>query len=1453
MTYQYTNFGVPGLGLKRGLAQNTVIAPYATVLAAQFKPGDAVENLERLRAIGALGHYGFYDAVDFTPQRVPEGTNHAVVFNYMAHHQGMSVIAVANVIFEGRMRDRFHSDPVIESAELLLQEKAPRDIPIATVRAEASGRGAAELAGDSADSRLIPDPARALKATNVMSNGQYSVMVTATGAGYSRYGEVAITRWQADPVEDRIGSFLFLRDAESGEWWSATAEPKAAEGEKAQTHFSDDKATFSKTVGTIRSEVECIVVSEGDGEGRRLTIWNDGDANRFIEVTSYAELVLTQEANDSAHPAFSKMFVETEIGPENRIIFARRRPRSPGEPAVELAHFVEDSSGSSRFTEAETDRRAFIGRGRSITDPAVMQPGARLTGSAGFVLDPILSLRRQVRVPARKKVSVTFWTAVGRTRQEVEETVARLQHPESFVRQTMLSWTRSQVQIRHIGLSLADAANVQRLMRYLLYPDASVRQPAGALAAGLGPQSALWPASISGDFPIFVLRIGDVADLEIVASALRIQEYLRARGLVADLVVVNEQASSYVQDLQQAIEWLCQNSRVRSNEQGPRQHIFAVRRDMVEERTYRTLLSAAAIVLHTRNGPIFGQIERAELGELQVKFPQPQDKGTEPSAARPARGRPATTETAEVEADGTGLAFWNRYGGFGEGGREYVVRLAGNRVTPHPWINVIANRSFGFHTSAEGASFTWSRNSRDFQLTPWSNDPVVNRPGEAIYLHDLGSGRTFSPFAAVARDPEIVYEARHGQGYSVFKSALGNLAAELTQLVDPADPVKICRLTVRNDGPVTTRLRVYAYAEWVLGTNRSKSAPFIVPSYDAKAGVLMANNPYAPDFGDRFAFLASDAPAQSVTSDRAAFIGGGSVERPGSVVAGSTLPGTVEAGRDPCAALARDIELAPGSETSLLILTGDAGSAAEAVALVEKHRARAFDERLAEARKDWDDFLGTLQVETADPGFDALVNRWLPYQSIACRIRARSAFYQASGAFGFRDQLQDTLAFLLHDPSLAREQILNAASRQFPEGDVQHWWLPRTGAGVRTIISDDVAWLAYATAHYIAVTGDEELLDEQAPFLEGPQLKQGEHDAFYTPDVSKTRATVYEHCARGLDLAIKRTGPSGLPLILGGDWNDGMNRVGEKGKGESVWLGWFLLKALTDFQPYAKARDDRARAEAWRKRAKNLKKALEAAGWDGEWYRRGSYDDGTPLGSRTSDECQIDAIAQAWAVLSGQGGPERALTAMRSGIRMLVDDELEIVKLFTPPFDDKAKHDPGYIKSYPPGVRENGGQYTHGAIWFVIALAELGLAEEAWRCFKMLMPVNHALDQAASDRYRVEPYVVAADIYSAGPLAGRGGWTWYTGSAGWLYRAAVEAILGISKRGTTITVNPVLPPEWNGFTATLRLGQGTYRIVVEREPGIAEPAMEFNGRKLERAAFQLMPEGGTFEVRLKIA
>jgi cyclic beta-1,2-glucan synthetase len=1442
MNYQYTNFGVPTLGLKRGLSKNYVVAPYASIMASQYQPAAAVQNLNRLREMGALGKYGFYDAVDFTKSRVREDEEYAIVRNYMAHHHGMSIVAVNNVVFEGRMRERFHADPVIEAAELLLQEKAPREIPVLQAKADNPMRKAVESSEEPASIRYIPNPMTAPCATQIMSNGHYSVMVTANGGGYSRWNGLAITRFQPDPIESGYGTFLFLRDMENGEWWSATSDPVRLAGEKSTTIFTDYKAEFIKETGTIHSTVETIVASDSDGEGRRIVITNTGTKDRIIEVTSYAELVLTNDDTDTAHPAFAKMFVETEIDERGDAIYATRRKRGADDPDIHVAHVVSDGSGAMREVQVETDRRAFIGRGRTLRNPVVFDEGVTLSGSHGFVLDPIAALRCRVRVPAHKKVSLVFWTLVRPNRQELEEVVARFRHPDCFAREFSLSWTSSQVRLHHIGINPDEAAVFQRVATNLIYPEKSLRLPSASIASGLGSQSELWPMSISGDFPILALRIDDEADMETLRNILKAHEYWRAKGLVVDVVVINERSFSYAQDFQRGLEAICENSRARGGQYGPRVHIFTVRKDQMSDASYNTLLASARIVLHAQNGSLSEQLNRVtELNAEALPASDIKSKALIEAETDDLRGvAPAPSQLigkVPAKTSGDDLQFWNGFGGFDLATGEYVVRLSGLACTPQPWINVISNSGFGFHVSAEGAGFTWSGNSRDYQLTQWSNDPVINRSGEAIYVVDLDTNTAFAPTASVLRDPSVQYEARHGQGYSTFVSKHGNIGLELTHTIDPILPVRVSSLKITNHGGSSKQLRVYGFVEWMLGNVRAKTAPFIVPSYDAEKGVLFARNPYGVDRRNQMAFFASSVKPQSVTADRTEFLGNlGSVERPAAVLQAKPLSNLVEAGGDPCAALAVDIEVAPGQTREVLFYMGDTGSTEDVGKIVAEHAARTFEDTLSASKAIWAGFLDGLQVDTPDDAFDVMVNRWLPYQSLACRIWARSAFYQASGAFGFRDQLQDTLSMLILDPALARKQILNVSARQFKEGDVQHWWLPTTGAGVRTKISDDVVWLGYAIAHYTSVTGDMSILDEQVALIEGRALEEAEHDAFYQPTISTEIVSVYEHAARALDLAVARTGSNGLPLMLTGDWNDGMNRVGEEGKGESVWLGWFLISTLRDMLPIAERHKDVERVKRWQAHIDSVKTSLEKNAWDGEWYRRGYFDDGSPLGSKLSEECKIDSIAQSWSVLSGYGDLDRAKQAMGSVATHLIDEEAQVVKLFTPPFN-KSRHDPGYIKSYPVGVRENGGQYTHAATWAVLAMAKLGNADEAYRWFSMLNPVNHSLNADKAESYRVEPYVVAADVYSVDPMRGRGGWTWYTGSAGWLYRVATEGILGITRKADRLFVDPALPSKWNGFSFVLRNGDAKYSVEVKPIAG-GTKKITVNGKKLTK------PEGG---------
>ena len=1423
MNYQYYAFGVPTLGLKRTVVDDLVVAPYAAILASQFRPGEAVRNLKRLAGMGALGPHGYYDAVDFTRSRLVEGSRYAVVRNVMAHHHGMSIVAIANAVLDGIHRERFHDDPVVQAAELLLQEKAPREIvPVTRAEAGTGFAAADDHARSSAQSETL-DPANDPRDIALLSNGRLAVTLSSTGAGQAMLGGMAVNRWLPDPATNQGGVFLFLRDLETDEWWSATTSPRrATRGEIASTIFSDHKAEAFKIAEDIESKMEVIVASEADAEGRRLTLRNRSAEERLIEVTSYGEIVLDAPASDRAHPAFSKLFVKTRIAEDGCAIFARRRPRDPrGRPAY-LAHVVTgDDAAILPGCEAETDRRAFIGRGRGLGRARAFDPGARLEGHQGFTLDPVFALRRTVRLAPRQQVELTFWTIAG----DDEEAVARAaQHyalPRTYEHELQLAWSYSQVQLRHLDVSAADATLFRRFAALLIYPDPSLAAADIDRRGALGPQSDLWPMGISGDDPIILVRIDDESDLPILRGVLRMHRYLRARGILCDLVILNERQASYVQDLQAQIDAICEASAHFGVSDDQARRVYRLRRDMLHPQSAATLMAAARVVMHTRNGRLADQIAR--LAERRAAAAAEAEDRPPALTDLPALHRgPVPLQPAGPPVSGAGLELWNGYGGFDADGREYVVRLRHGEATPHPWINVIARDGFGFHTSAGGASYTWSVNSRDYQITPWTNDPVVDRLGEAFHILDRDSGRLATPFAKLSDDADARFEARHGLGWSRLTGATDWLEVEATQTLASGQPAKLTRLRLTNRTGRTLRLEVSAFAELVLGQHRARTATSLRAGFDPATGAVLARNPFETAITGRVTALGVDRRVDGWLVSRLTWLGrGGAMMRPAAVLnwpRQQPAPGPFagETHGDPCAALMTRVDLAPGATDELTFALADAPEAEVAAVLAAALTPGAVDRGLDHAAADWGATLGALQVQTPDRKLDLMVNAWLPYQALGCRLRARTAFYQASGAFGFRDQLQDTLALMLQDPGLARVQLLNAGSRQFREGDVQHWWLPGTGAGVRTMIVDDVVWLAYGTASYVAATGDAAILDAPLPWLEGPPLEPGQHDRFFTPDVTAETAPLYDHCAAGLDLCLARTGPHGLPLFLGGDWNDGMNRVGEGGVGESGWMGWFLIAAIDLFAPLAEARGDTARADRLRAHRASVAQAMEAAGWDGAWYRRGWYDTGAPLGSTDSDECRIDSIAQSWAMISGAADPDRARQAADSALEALYDPEARLLKLFTPAFD-QTPQEPGYIKSYPPGVRENGGQYTHAAAWMVYALARAGRTAEAHRLFDAINPVSHAETKAEADRYRVEPYVVAADVYAAPERPGQGGWTWYTGSAGWLYRAAVEGILGITLEGGAVRVRPNLPPGWDGYTATLRRpGQPEQVIAVRR-------------------------------------
>ena len=1211
----------------------------------------------------------------------------------------------------------------------------------------------------------------------LLSNGSFTTLITGAGTGFSRVGDMALSRWSGDRVEDGEGYFIYLRDTVSGEVWSLGLQP-GGPGDAVRTSGGEAGSFWiGVSAHGIAAHMEMAVDPARDLELRSVVLKNTGSTERHIEVTSYLEVVLNRQADEASHPAFSKLFVQTEFDVATGALLARRRPRGEGDAGLWMVH-VAAGGDAAGF---ETDRTRFVGRGRDLRSPAGID--GELSGTAGNVLDPAFSLRRAVKLAPGEHASVAFILGAADSRENALALAGGLDPAD----RAPINGARAAQQAleQRLGLSSDEAAYLQRLAGAMLYGESAVRAPrhtareveASADIASVASSYAL-PAG-----PLAVLWV-DGADDANARLLLRARAYWAAHGWMVDLLLLDHEGSHNDGE----------GVHVRKAEKFKKQDL--------------ALIETTALLVVRGRMPLLDA--GADAAGVAVS-----DQPSAMPAAQP--DGPATVPGRAA------LHHFNGYGGFTEAGDEYVIRMDWNaadglRRPPLAWTNAISNEGFGFLVSESGSGYTWSRNSRIHRLTPWSNDPIRDPHGEALYVRDEDSGRFWSPVPGPA--PACAgYEAAHGFGYTRFNHFSHGLEQETVMFVPRHDPVKIVRVRVTNRGTVARRVSLFSYQRLVLGGTPAESSRFVITEWDA-SGALLATNPLAGQFADGVTFAAvlpADGAAVHHSADREAFIGRhGDLAKPASLAA-AQLDGVTGAGLDPCAAFQTTHALAPGATLEWVVLLGETQERANALELVAKYASpgvvqQAFDEITAF----WCRTVGAVQVRTPVPAIDLMQNGWLAYQNLSCRIWGRSAFYQSGGALGYRDQLQDSSAMIYARPDLTRQQIRIHAAHQFVEGDVLHWWhTAPMERGLRTRFSDDLLWLPYVAAFYIKTTGDWSVLDEVEPFLTAPLLEEGEDEVYLKPSLSGESANVYEHCCRALDRSLTQ-GAHGLPLMGTGDWNDGMNRVGREGRGESVWMGFFLSRIIKDFLPICERRGDTARVAIYGAYHDHLDHALNDGGWDGEWYRRAYYDNGAVIGSKDSDECQIDALAQAWAVISEAAPPARAAQALDALEQRLVSEQDGLIRLLTPAFVN-TPNDPGYIKGYVAGVRENGGQYTHAACWVVRAMAEAGRRDRAAPLLEMLSPVTHARDAAAVAVYQVEPYVIAADVYGEAPHVGRGGWTWYTGSSGWMYRVGLESVLGFSiEGGDTIVMAPRIPDEWPEFSIRHQLPDdgGSYEITV---------------------------------------
>lgn len=1428
--YQYGPFGIPGLGLKRGLQDEIVISPYSTMLAALIDPKSSLENLEYLESIEVLGDYGFYESIDYTKDRLPKNKDFIIVRSFMAHHQGMSLVAMNNIINNFIFQERFHSDPRNKSMQLLLQERIPPVVPIISSKSTTAHITKNKIKTEIEVSKIFHSPSDKFPVSQILSNGSFSLMMTTGGSGYTKLNEKFLGRWVDNSTSENSGLFIFIKDIKRNKIWSSGYFPTLAKAQSYQAVFNEDKIDIIRVDNDILTTTEVLIAPEDNVELRKLTLTNRNSFDVELEITSYLELCLAPIKDMNAHPTFSKLFIQTDYDRQRETLLANRRARSSDELSIWAFHTVKDISEKTPYQlEYETSKSQFIGRGNDLKTARVINEDIKLSNTVGSTLDPIFSIRKRIKIKAKSSLQLVLASGLTSERDESLRLAEKYRDFKNYSRELSLSWVKSQMMLRHLNVTAKKAHEYQKLASRILFLSPITKNLSNIVSTNTLKQADLWPHGISGDNPIILIQIKHESGLPVLRDIIHAHEYFMHKGLVSDLVILNEKSNSYLQTLNDEILrqiYICNGHNLINKNGG----IFVLRSDLLSLEEKTLVMSVSRVILNASNGSI-----EQQLSLFPETIEQPNDF----------LPKTAPRHYSSKKITPPPLLYFNGFGGFSLDGSEYIVHLKGTAFPPTPWINIVSNKNdFGFMISESGQGYTWNKNSRENKLTPWSNDPVCENFSEVIYIRDEETGEIWSPTPLPVKS-NLDYLIRHGMGFSIFEHYTKGIHHNLTLFVPTNDTIKIYSLKLKNNGDYFRILGITTYIEWVLGVNHYETTNTIFTKWDEETSSLLAQNSYNNEFSEYIAFFSSSEEILSFTCDKKIFLGkDGSFKSPKSLSSKFLLK-RIGGRLDACGVLQTKIQLKPGEEKEIIFLIGQGEDMNEVRNLVKKYKNPDHAQSsLDEVKSSWKLKLRKIKVTTPDPSLDILINYWLPYQTLACRIWARSAFYQSGGAFGFRDQLQDVMAFTYTQPQLVRNHILHTSSRQFEEGDVQHWWHPPTGRGVRTRFADDLLWLPFVVSYYVNVTSDFTILRESTHYLKGKMLKENQDEIYYTPEISEKFGTLYEHCIKAIDRSLG-TGSHGIPLFGSGDWNDGMNRVGHEGKGESVWMAWFIISVLSEFKNCVLYMNDLERIKQFENHIKLLRESVDNNAWDGEWFLRGFFDNGQTLGSHLNKECQIDSIAQSWSVISNGSDKSKTSKAMESAYQFLVDEKNKIIKLFTPPFDT-TELDPGYIKGYVPGVRENGGQYTHAAIWMMIAFCKLNDSEKVWKLLNLLNPILHTRTPEEVKKYQVEPYVMAADIYSIIPNMGRGGWTWYTGSASWMYRAILEDFLGFKIKDGKLYINPCIPKEWDSFKINYHYKKSEFEINVMNNQ--MQKSISIDGTKIETDFIYLIEDGKKHEI-----